>query len=75
MAASIEALHIILDCPDTEKWQNPLSSEKYLESTCSFERTQLGIISNTRTMRLSLQTKEINHVKRTLVLALKDEKI
>ena len=58
MAASIEALHIILGYPDTEIRQNPLSLDKYYESTCSFERIQLGIRVNSRTMCLSLTDKK-----------------
>ena len=54
MAASIEALYIILGFPDLEKRQNPLSLDKYFESVCSYERVQLVITINTRTMTLSL---------------------
>ena len=57
MAASIEALHIILGYPDTDIRQNPLSLDKYYESTCSFERIQLGITINTRRMTLALTKK------------------
>ena len=58
MAASIEALHIILGYPNTEVRQNPLSLDKYFESTCSYERIQLGIKVNSRTMCLSLTDKK-----------------
>ena len=58
MAASIEALHIILGFPDIEKRQNPLSLDKYFESICSYERIQLGININTRKMTLSLTNKK-----------------
>ena len=58
MAASIEALYIILGFPDLEKRQNPLSLDKYYESVCSYERVQLGITINTRTMTLSLSRKK-----------------
>ena len=58
MAASIEALHIILGYPELDVRQNPLSLDKYFESTCSYERVQLGIKVNTRTMSLSLTDKK-----------------
>ena len=58
MAASIEALHIILGYPNLDVRQNPLSLDKYFESTCSYERVQLGIKVNTRTMSLSLTDKK-----------------
>ena len=58
MAASIEALHIILGYPNTDIRQNPLSLDKYFESTCSYERIQLGIKINSRTMSLSLTDKK-----------------
>ena len=54
MAASIEALYTILGYPDTEVLQNALRLDKYYESTCSYERIQLGILVNTRRMSLSL---------------------
>ena len=54
MASSIEALYIILGFPDVEIRQDPLSLDKYFESTCSFQRVQLGINLNTRKMTLSL---------------------
>ena len=43
MAASIEALFIILGFPDTKIRQNALSLDKYFESVRSHERVQLGI--------------------------------
>ena len=57
MAASIEALYIILGYPDTKIRQNALSLDKYFESVCSHERVQLGILINTRSMTLSLTDK------------------
>jgi hypothetical protein len=54
MTASIEALYTILGYPDTEVRQNALSLDKYHESTCSYERIQLGILVNTRRTSLSL---------------------
>ena len=57
MAASIEALYIILGFPDVQIRQDPLSLDKYFESICSFQRIQLGISLNTRTMSLRLTEK------------------
>ena len=58
MAASIEALYIILGFPDVERRQDPLSLDKYFESVCSYKRTQLGIDINTRKMCVSLTDKK-----------------
>ena len=58
MAASIEALHVILGYPDLEVRQNPLSLDKYFESSCSYERVQLGITINTRNMTIALTDKK-----------------
>jgi len=58
MAASIEALHVILGYPDLEIRQNPLSLDKYFESSCSYERVQLGITINTRKMTIGLTDKK-----------------
>ena len=57
MAASIEALYIILGFPNTEVRQNALSLDKYFDSVCSHERIQLGILINTRTLSVSLTEK------------------
>jgi hypothetical protein len=69
MAASIEALYIILGFPELEKRQNPLRLDKYFESLCSCERVQLGITINTRTMTLSHGSKEAYHAGRIITLA------
>ena len=53
IATSIEALHIILRFP-----QNNLSLDKYFESSCSYERIQLGIIINTSKMTIVLTEKK-----------------
>ena len=58
MAASIEALYMILGYPDIKKRQNPLSLDKYFESVCSYTRIQLGISVNTRTMMIYLTDKK-----------------
>ena len=58
MAASIEALHMVLGYPDATKRQEPLSLDKYFESTCLFERIQLGIAINTRNLSIKLTEKK-----------------
>ena len=58
MAASVEALYIILGFPEEGKRQEPLRLDKYFESICSYKRTQLGIDINTRTMHISLTEKK-----------------
>ena len=52
MAASIEALYIILGFPETDKRQDPLSLDKYYESICSYDRIQLGFQVYTRKMTI-----------------------
>ena len=42
MAASTEAVYIILGYPDTDKRQNPLSLNEYFEYIFSLLRTKLG---------------------------------
>ena len=54
MAASIEALYIIVGFPETDLRQNALSLDKYFESTCSYKRIQLEIAINTRKMSVAL---------------------
>ena len=58
MVASIEALYVFLGFPEIDKRQNPLSLDKYFESVCSYNRIQLGININTRTMTISLTEKK-----------------
>ena len=64
MAASIEALYIILGFPELDKRQDALSLDKYFESICSHDRTQLGFQVNTRKMSVGLTEK-----KRLLMLS------
>ena len=54
MAASIEALYTILGFPEVKKRQDCLSLDKYFESICSHESTQLGINIHIRLMMIIL---------------------
>ena len=54
MAASIEALYLVLGFPDELVRQNPLSLDKYFQSIASYERVQLGKLVNTRTMSVGI---------------------
>ena len=58
MAASIEALYIVLGYPEPSIRQDSLSLDKYFESICSHKRIQLGIEINTRTMTVGLTEKK-----------------
>ena len=58
MAASIEALFIVMGPLDEEKRRSPLSIEKFLKATCSYEKEQFGLIINTRTIMVSFATEE-----------------
>ena len=46
MAASIEALYLVLGFPDERVRQNLLSLDKYFQSIASFRRVQLGKLVN-----------------------------
>ena len=54
LAASVEALFIILGEPDEKLRKSPLSMDKYYESRCSHSRKQLGYLINTRLLTVSI---------------------
>ena len=54
IAASIEALFLLLGFPQDHLRQNSLSLDKFYESTCSYKRVQLGKEINTRTMMVTI---------------------
>ena len=54
MAASIEALYIVLGYPNDNIRIDALSLDKFFQSICSYERIQLGVSINTRTMTIGL---------------------
>ena len=62
MAASIEALFLVLgpDMPTIRR--SNLSMEKFYQSICSYKKSQLGLSINTRTMIVSLPTKRFNEL-------------
>ena len=57
MAASIEALFCIFGRPQPELRKSPLCMEKFVKATCSYEKVQLGKLTNTRTMTVHMSTK------------------
>ena len=59
MAASAEALFLLLGYPDVSKRRSPLSMEKYYHAKCSFSKQQLGYLINTRTMSVSFPPEKI----------------
>lgn len=59
MAASIEALFLIMGFPDIEKRPNPISLDKFYQAECSFIKKQLGANINTRTMRVLIPADKI----------------
>eukprot|EP00957_Ditylum_brightwellii_P092428 7038321-Ditylum_brightwellii.AAC.1 len=68
MAASIEALFIPMGFPESHKRRNAVCMEKNLAAICSYEKKQLGIRSNTRSMvvgmmlnKLAAMAKELQH--------------
>ena len=54
MAASIEALYVILGDPDESIRRNALSLDKFFEAICSPIKVQLGLQFDTRAMTISL---------------------
>ena len=54
MAASIEALYIVLGFPNDIIRIDALSLDKFLQSIYSYECIQLGVSINTRTMTIGL---------------------
>ena len=54
MAASSEALYIVLGFPNLTSRQSPLSLDKYPQSVCSYERIQLGKFINSRSMNFGI---------------------
>ena len=62
MAGSIEALYVVLGPLQETIRINPLSLDKFFHSKCSFEREQLGLLINTRTMTVSLPPAKIERI-------------
>ena len=54
LAASAEALFILLGFPEEEIRKSPLSMDKYYESLCSYSRKQLGYLINTRELTVAI---------------------
>ena len=63
LAASTEALFILLSFPEETLRKSPLSIYKYYESLCSYSRKQLGYLINTRQL-----TVEITEEKRKEII-------
>ena len=62
MAASIEALFLVLG-PDMHTiHRSNLSMKKFYQSICSYKKSQLGLSINTRTMIVSLPTEKFNEI-------------
>ena len=64
MAASIEALFVILGTPAPLERQCCLAMDKFLKTKCSFERTQLGFLINTRTMMVTLPSDKLTKIRK-----------
>ena len=54
LAASAEALFMLLDYPNEKLRKSPLSMDKYYESLCSYTRKQLGKEINTRKLIVTI---------------------
>ena len=54
MSASIDALFILMGYPEPHRRRNAVCMEKYLVAQCAYEKKQLGIRLDTRTLSLGL---------------------
>ena len=54
MAASIEALYMVLGYLDITARQDALSLDNFLQSICSYQRYQLVMLINNRSMTIGL---------------------
>ena len=66
IAASIEALFLLLGFPQDHLRQNNLSLDKFYESTCSYKRVQLGKEINTRTMMVAISSDRKLKIKKEM---------
>ena len=62
MAASIEALFRLLGRPAPQFRKSALCLEKIIKALCSYKKTQLGKVINTRTMTVSMTEERIIHM-------------
>ena len=65
-AASIESLFILLGRPEPEFRKVAVCMEKFVQSLCSHERVQLGLLVNTRKMTVSLPPDKVAKLIREL---------
>ena len=66
LAASIEALFVLLGFPDEAVRKSPLTMDKYYESLCSYMRAQLARLVNTRHLNVSIPDEKRNETLRVL---------
>ena len=66
MAASIEALFMVLGPDEPEIRRSNISTDKFYQAKCSYKKTQLGLTINTRTMLVSLPPKKMYEILQLL---------
>jgi len=66
LAASIEALFVLLGFPDESLRKSSLSMEKYVDSLCSYSRAQLARQVNTRDLNISIPPTKREEILQTL---------
>ena len=66
MAASIESLYMVLCYTDPTQRQSCLSLDKFDQTSCSFERIQLGKLLNTRTMTNIIKPDKVTGLQKEL---------
>ena len=62
MAASIEVLFRLLGRPAPQFRKAALCLEKFIKAQCSYTKTQLGKVINTRTMSVYMTNERITHM-------------
>ena len=76
MAASIEALYIVLGYSNIEIRPSPLSLDKYHKSTCSYNIHQPGKVLNTRSSEVGVtEEKRIKWLLSCLIGLIRKESV
>jgi len=67
MAASIEALFILMGFPEPQKRRIAICMEKFIAAMCSYEKQQLGIRLNTRAMVVGMMPNKLAALEKELL--------
>eukprot|EP00957_Ditylum_brightwellii_P029308 2215534-Ditylum_brightwellii.AAC.1 len=67
MAASIEALFILMSYPEPHRRRIAICTEKLISSMCSYDKQQLGIRLNTRAMVVGMMLSKLAAMEKELL--------